>query len=338
MAQSPTCSNGLVHPFSQKYVGISGSAIVAIRGKDEVFAVERKHGEAVEDIVESHLFQAGPVGVDRKNVELPSTLGMVVAGEKDFLAIGVHVGCPVGSAEVGHLAQVGAIKVADEDLQVSRLNETLGEQLLVGSLFFGGLWAASSKDKALAVGGEECAAVVAQFVRHLPELSAVGVHHPQFEVARADAGEDYLFAVGRYGGFCVVARRVGKLVQDVTVQVGHENVELFMDRPDVFTFKTPGSCQAGIGSEVSAGIHDLLVARHEIRAGRFAFARADQFRALAVSACKWHVKNLIAGRAPFVVGSLKDEVLVVKAEVRLCIVAPESELPKAFEMLFLRVF
>lgn len=105
----PKSKDKLLYPLCHKDVGISGTTVEAVGGEDKIFAVEGKHGEAVESIVEGHLFQTCAVRVDGEDIELVAALTVVVAGEEYPLSIRVHIRRPVGFAEIGDLPHVGAV-------------------------------------------------------------------------------------------------------------------------------------------------------------------------------------------------------------------------------------
>jgi hypothetical protein len=84
----------------------------------------------------------------------------------------------------------------------------VGRIFVVADFFFS-LGVVGAIDDPLAVGRVVRAAVVAEFVRELLDVGAVGVHGIDIEVAMAQGREDDLFSVNRNGCFGVVARRVG---------------------------------------------------------------------------------------------------------------------------------
>lgn len=72
-----------IYPFRIKHIRIPRPTIVPITGKNQVLAIAAEHREAVEDIVESDLFQASAIHIDFKNIELAATLCVVIRSKND---------------------------------------------------------------------------------------------------------------------------------------------------------------------------------------------------------------------------------------------------------------
>ena len=90
--------------------------------------------------------------------------------------------------------------------QISRLPGRISprvERLVVGD-FRRGLGLLGAIDDFLAVIGKERAAVVAEFVRQLADVAAVGVHGVNIEIAIARGGEDDFLAVAADGRLGIV--------------------------------------------------------------------------------------------------------------------------------------
>lgn len=196
---------------------------------------------------------------------------------------------------------------------------------------------AGTEHKPLAVWRKKRTAVVAKSAGHLFLVAAVDVHCPEFQVAGTDRGKDDLLAIGRNGWLGIVTGRVGQLLEDFPVKIGDENVKLLMYSPNVFAINNPWRFQTRVCRMMGTGINDLLVAGHKIGASRFAFAGADHFGLGIPVAFDGHVENLVALGAPFFIGHLHGQVLIVGAEIGLGIIATERELLDIFEMFFLFV-
>ena len=88
----------LFHPIGDKDVGVAARFGVAVRGKNQAFAVGREHREAVKRIVKRDLFQPRAVNVDFPEIEV-AFFGVVDVGRKDYaLAVGEKIRRKAGRA------------------------------------------------------------------------------------------------------------------------------------------------------------------------------------------------------------------------------------------------
>ena len=207
---------GLVVPVGD--VELAAVPAVAARCPDELAAVRRRHGQAVEAVRvgdPDRFLRA--LRVDDEDLEVLET--ELVRGEEDVLARGVLVRGPAHRAEVGQLPLVRAVEIHRPDV---------GYQAVL---------AEAPPDDAGTVSEEEGAAVVSRHVREPGLFAAVGAHDVDLAEVRgvdfqqvcfalgefpvegvAGGGEDDPLAVRGVGAFGVVA---GDVRQPAGVASGH---------------------------------------------------------------------------------------------------------------------
>ncbi|MFN9941760.1 MAG: hypothetical protein ACK56I_20015, partial [bacterium] len=108
------------------------------------------------------------------------------------LVIREEVGRKVRAAQVGDLAAVRTIDIADHDLHARRAHQpALQERLVLGDLRVALLRreARRAEHQPLAVMAEEGAAVVSQIKCQLLLIGSVNIHNPELQIARPVAGE-----------------------------------------------------------------------------------------------------------------------------------------------------
>ena len=158
-------------------VELAAVAAVAARCPDELAAVRRRHGQAVEAVRvgdPDRFLRA--LRVDDEDLEVLET--ELVRGEEDVLARGVLVRGPAHRAEVGQLPLVGAVGVHRPDI---------GDQAVL---------AEAPPDDAGTVGEEEGAAVVSGHVREPGLFAAVGAHDVDLAEVRGIDFQQVRFALG----------------------------------------------------------------------------------------------------------------------------------------------
>ena len=241
---------------------------------------------------------------------------------------------PVGPRHIGHLPDVRAVGVGDEEVEIARLDEAVGQQRFVGlGVFAGG--AAGTPDDLLRVGRKESTAVVAEFVGQLKQIAGLDFIAPQFEVAGAGGGEEDVAAIGRDGGFGVVALAADEFLEIAAVGVGGVDVVAVGDGPEVAALRGLRRGRAfavgGVGRAEEEAVAGRKVAtRGAPRAGR------DEAVLLAVverCAVGVHDVDLVAALVvdlrPI---ALEDQLFIVEAPVGLGVVAAEGELADVAQM------
>ena len=148
-------------------------------------------------------------------------------------AVGEKVGPEVRFTVARHLSFVRTVGIHHPDFEHGRSNQVLFQQTRVVGFCFIRFRVMSAIDDLLAVVRPEWTTIVTEFVRQAPHVLAVGIHRVDVEIAIAHRREDKLLAVQRDRCFCVVARRVGQLLQIGAVRFGSENVETRIHGPNV---------------------------------------------------------------------------------------------------------
>src|SRR5579863_5602001 len=172
-------------------------------------------------------------------------------------------------------------------------------------------------DDPLAIGREGWAAVVAEFVRELLYVAAVGVHGVDVEIAVANGGERDLLAVERDCGFGIIAGSVGELLEVGAVRIRRENVVSRINSPDITLGEVRAGRAFGAG-EVGRSVENLLAVRIEEAAGSASFAGGDH---VLVAAVDVHDEDLIALHVAM--RGLEDELFAVGGEIGLCVGSSE---------------
>ena len=328
----------LVRPIRHEHIGIASAAVVAVGAENQLFAVGREHGEGVEDTLRGDFFQSGAVFVDHVQLEVVAPCGVVVAGEDDFFPGWMEKRCPVGFAEFGDLAQVGAVRVAGVNFHADRGHQTLFEEVFVLFNFRFGGGAAGAEHDFGAIGAKKRAAVITEFVGNLFGVAAVEVHGPKFQVAAAVAGEQNFVAFGADHCFGVVADGVGEAFFQAPFSIGHINVVGIVDGPQVFAALAQIGCgRTGVVAFVGAGEKHVFAIWHKKGASGAAMPRADHWGPIGGVIGGFihvHHKNLVALQPPFFVIALEHQFFAVGAPISFRIVAAESEFADVAQVVF----
>src|ERR1017187_1525626 len=167
----------------------------------------------------------------------------------------------------------------------------------------------------LSVERPERAAIVAQLMRQLLHVAAVGVHGVDVEIAVPHRGENDLLSIAADGGFRIVARSLRELLRIAAVQIGRVDVIRAVNRPYV-TLGIVGLGWAFCSIRPSGRVQNFSTAGKYVAARGSANSAAEQLRGcrFAVSSVDGHGVNLVA--RPPVTLVLKNQRLVVNGEVR----------------------
>ena len=258
-------------------VELAAVAAVAAGGPDELAAVRRWHGQAVEAVRVGNPDRfLRALRVDDEDLEVLET--ELVRGEEDVLARGVLVRRPAHRAEVGQLPLVRAVEVH---------RPHVGDEAVL---------AEAPPDDAGTVGEEEGAAIVTGHVRETGLFAAVGAHDVDLAEVRgidlqqvrfalrefpvegvAGGGEDDPLAVRGVGAFRVVAADVR---QPAGIASGHGHrvdLHLRVVVPGVAAFPARGAEVEFLllqldrtGVVVGRRVQDLRTVRANEGAGRLA--------------------------------------------------------------------
>src|SRR3954467_4183438 len=90
-ARANTPPSPLRPPVGNVHVRVAFVRGVAVAGKNELRAIGREHGEAVEGRVARDPFEGAAVNVDGPEVEVAAPRVLVVRGEDDSFAVGIPV-------------------------------------------------------------------------------------------------------------------------------------------------------------------------------------------------------------------------------------------------------
>src|SRR5208283_592030 len=318
-----------LYPIGNEHVGFVGLLAVAMGDPNQLLAIGAEHGEAVEAVAVGDALEARAVDFDGVEFEIAHAAGRShVGGENDALAVRKERRGEAGGIQAGELALATAIGFHEPDFKRGGTNQILLKKLFIFADLGVGLGMIGAVDDPLAVFGIERAAVVAELVRELLDVLAVGVHRINVEVAVARGSENDLFAVFGDGGFGIVAGRGGELLHIGAVEVGGEDVVSRINGPHVALGEV-GPRRAGRVGQVRRGIKNLVSVREDVAACGAALAGRDHLLAGAVYV---HGENLVALQA--VAGGLEDQLLAVGREIGLGIRAAEGELAHVAEMLF----
>ncbi len=313
----------------------------AAAGPGQLFAVGRKHRQAVEAVAGGDAHRrmlAG--GVDEVQLEVGKAVE--VGGEDQVLAAGVEVRRPAHGAQPGDLARLAAVGVHGPDFG----NISLGRE--------------AAPADALAVGAEKRPAVVAGRIGEALDVRAVGVGNVQVHevllvdlqafgvllghragIGSAIAGKDDLAAVRRVGAFGVVAAFAGEVAQRLVGQGVLPDVVVLVVIPGVLAHP------AGLPVLVLGGLQRLRL-RIAVRAGEQhalavgmhpgAGGLAEPGRKpLLVARFQVHQVDLVEGVARLAFG-LEHHLRAVGAEVALAGAAAfEGELADAGEEIRFRL-
>ncbi len=245
------------------------------------------------------------------------------------LPSGVKYGAKLAPRERGHLLQVPAVGVHDEDLERRRTPEAFTEQRLVVVELWPGRQRTSAEHDLRAIRREERTAVGPRPVGQAPDVGSVAVHRVDLHVAVADAGEDDAPVTGDRG-LGVVPRRGGEAFDAGAVGVRAEDVVAVVDRPDVAAAEVRLR-RAALAAEKRGGVEHVLLVGIEERAGRAALAVAEAAHVRAVDA---HRVDLVALAA--FARRLEDQVLAIEREVGLGVLAAEGQLLHVRQVHFFR--
>jgi hypothetical protein len=118
-------------PVYEDEVGIPGSSVAAIGGKNQATSIRGEHGKRIKGAIKGDLFQAGAIEVDHKKVKGETTLAVMVGGKDNSASIGVKIGCPIGSPKAGDLTKPSSIQVASKKFHTGGGDQSFGKQLTV---------------------------------------------------------------------------------------------------------------------------------------------------------------------------------------------------------------
>src|SRR5207253_2929022 len=103
----------------------------------------------------------------------------------------------------------------------------------------------------------------------------IGAHGPEIQVAGSERRVDDAAGFPVDGGFGIVARGVGELLQNLAGVGGEINVIAGKNAPDI-TFAAIGRRGASIARFVGGGVDDVPAVAQEISASGAALAGGDQ--------------------------------------------------------------
>ena len=114
-----------------------GSAIIPVRGEDQLFAVVRKHRESIKHRIPGDLFKTAAIEVYHKKVEIEAPAAGIIGTEDDLFTGVMKIGSPIGLPQVGDMFQIAAIHIAGKDFHRNRRHKTLLQQVFVFLYGFG---------------------------------------------------------------------------------------------------------------------------------------------------------------------------------------------------------
>lgn len=253
----------------------------------------------------------------------------MVRGEDDAPTVRMEEGGEVRRTVVRDLALARTVGVHDIDLQAYRAKGAFFEQRLeIGELGHrAGMMRAI--DDALAIAGEEGAAVITGRARQTPDVATVGIHDVDVGIAIAHRGEDDLLPIRGDRGLRIIAGRIGELPQIGAVHARREDVVLFVERPHVAAraIRRRGTIRTDM---MRRGVDDAIPLGEEVGAGRAPLSRTDQTNLVRLQV---QDEDLIAKKRR--ARGLKDELPSIGGEVGLGVLAAESELADVGQVAFL---
>src|SRR5690606_7192035 len=118
-------------PLGDEDVRLAHFTSVTVGCPHESRTIGAEHREAIELLMESHLFEVPAVEIHEEQVEIPASRVHVVGGEDDAIAVRREEGREIGAAELGHLALSAAVRIHDPDLHPVRPHHPALQQSLI---------------------------------------------------------------------------------------------------------------------------------------------------------------------------------------------------------------
>src|SRR5262249_54841767 len=292
-----------------------------------------EHQQGIKIEIVRNTLKTGAIFVDDVEVEVAAVPGIGhVGSEDDALAVWQEVGREIGGAVVGDLVLVVAVGVHHPDFKIAGTDQAARKQVLVVDDLFRRLRMLGAVDDLLSVIRPEWTAIVAQFMRELLHVAAVGVHGVNVEIAVAGRGKDDLLAVTSDSGFRVVAWRMSEGKQVAAIRFCGIDLVGVVDWPDVAA-RVIGLGRALSAGRVRRGKQDAIARGKKVAAGGAPLAGRDQLGRTRLTLGRIDSDRIdLIARDTFAL-VLEDQVLVISRPVRLCVLPAEGKLADIAQVL-----
>src|ERR1700733_3609485 len=128
----------------------------------------------------------GAVNVDQIEIKIASVFRVGLIGSEDGrLAIRQEERSKIGRSIMRYLLFVFTVNIHNPYLQVAGTNQPLGQKSFIVRNFLWRLGMLRAIDNFLAVIRQEWSAVIAKFMRQLPDVATVGIHGVNIQIAVA---------------------------------------------------------------------------------------------------------------------------------------------------------